>query len=161
MPNAGPAAIAIALDDQTSLCWDAGGSRLRYAWTGGFIDGYPYWKGNGSNQAKIVGKLRYTEKEPLFAGPAKFLGYEVKASLPVFRYFVGAQNISETFEALPKGAGFKRSFTLSPAPSAPLILNFPADAKIKTTSDAGTWEKTKLTLTPAQAAKFTLTHLFQ
>jgi cytochrome c551/c552 len=161
MPNAGPAAIAVALDDQTSLCWDAGSSRLRYAWTGGFIDGFPYWQGNGGNQAKIVGKIRYTEKEPLFAGTPKFLGYDVKAGLPVFHYTIGAQTISESYEALPKAVGFKRSFTLSPAPTAPLVLEFPAGAKVKTTSDAGTWDQTTLTLTPAQAAKFTLTHLFQ
>ena len=42
MPDASPASIAVALDDTNSLCWDAGTCRLRYAWTGGFIDGFPY-----------------------------------------------------------------------------------------------------------------------
>ncbi|RYD26721.1 MAG: cytochrome c, partial [Verrucomicrobiaceae bacterium] len=74
LPDAGPAAIAIALDDQTSLCWDAGACRLRYAWTGGFLDGYPYWKGNGSSMAKIKGTIRYREPAPLLNGAAKFYG---------------------------------------------------------------------------------------
>ncbi|HVJ47206.1 MAG TPA: c-type cytochrome, partial [Luteolibacter sp.] len=58
LPNSGPAAIAIALDDKVSLCWDAGECRLRYAWTGGFIDGYAYWKGNGSSLGQIKGTIQ-------------------------------------------------------------------------------------------------------
>ncbi len=161
LPNSGPANIAIALDDKVSLAWDAGACRLRYAWTGGFIDGYPYWKGNGSSQAKIVGKTRYTETEPLFAQPVKFHGYEVKNSLPIFHYSSGSQEITETFESISGGEGFKRHFTLATPPGAPITLKFPANAETKTTSDVGTWTKNILTLTPAQATKFTLTHTFQ
>lgn len=159
LPNAGPAAIAIALDDKTSLCWDAGECRLRYAWTGGFIDGYAYWKGNGSSQAKISGKVRYTESDAIFSGLPKFKGYEIANGLPVFHYSAGAQNITETFGPAPDG--FTRKITISPAPSAPLVLEFPADAKAEITSDAGTWKKTQLTLAPGEAASFTLTFRFQ
>ncbi len=97
MPDAGPAAIAIALDDDTSLCWDAGTSRLRYSWTGGFIDGFPYWKGNGSSLANVVGKVKYTEEESPFEalGERKFLGYKVESGLPTFRYSAGGAKITE------------------------------------------------------------------
>ncbi|MGY8644435.1 MAG: plastocyanin/azurin family copper-binding protein [Verrucomicrobiales bacterium] len=37
-PDAGPAAIAVALPEELNVCWDAGNCRLRYAWSGGFID---------------------------------------------------------------------------------------------------------------------------
>lgn len=119
LPNAGPAAIAIALDDQVSLCWDAGECRFRYAWTGGFIDGYPYWKGNGSSVAQIKGKVRYTETTPLFPGTPSFKGYEIKNKLPVFHYTIGGIEISETFEALPDGKGFKRHITSTSKPAVP------------------------------------------
>jgi cytochrome c551/c552 len=159
LPNAGPAAIAIALDDQTSLCWDAGACRLRYAWTGGFLEGFPYWKGNGSSMAKIKGTVRYTEPAPLFDGKARFHGYEMEDSLPVFRYTIGERSITERFT--PEAGGFKRHLTLSPAPSSPLTLEFPQEKSVNITSDAGKWDESRLTLSPSESASFTLTFRFQ
>lgn len=119
LPDSGPASIAIALDKDVSLCWDAGECRLRYAWTGGFIDGYTYWKGNGSSMAKISGKVRHTEDAPLFKGTPVFHGYEIKNGLPVFRYTVAGTEVAESFEALPAGKGFVRRFTTKLEASAP------------------------------------------
>ena len=59
-----PAAIAVALPGKVSYCFDAAECRLRYAWTGGFIDGSPYWKGNGSSQAAVTGEIVYRETAP-------------------------------------------------------------------------------------------------
>ena len=154
LPDAGPAAIGVALDDKTSLCWDAGPCRLRYAWTGGFIDGFPYWKANGSAQAKIVGTIRYTETAPLFPGTPEFTGYQIASGLPVFRYLIGSQSITETYTALVGGTGIDRTFTFSPGTS--LGLKLPARA----TCDTGVLKDGKLMLTPAQSARFTLTHRF-
>jgi len=47
MPDAGPAAVAIALVGSQNVCWDAGQCRLRYAWQGSFIDASENWAGNG------------------------------------------------------------------------------------------------------------------
>ncbi len=159
MPNAGPAAIAVALDYGTSLCWDAGSCRLRYVWTGGFIDGYPYWQGNGSSVAKLVGTVSYVEEKSPFPGDGetKFLGYTVKGGLPVFKYRIGSSTVTESYAPVAKGTGFVRSFTVSPAPTAPLVLEFPSDGKADITSDKGRIEGSKLTLAPADAAAFTLT----
>ena len=159
MPDAGPAAIAVALDYGTSLCWDAGSCRLRYSWTGGFIDGYPYWRANGSSVAKLNGSIGYVEEKSPFAdaGERKFLGYSVKAGLPIFRYKVGVATVTEGYSPVEKGKGFVRSFSVSPAPDAPLVLNFSNDENAKITSDTGVLDGTKLTLTPAEASKFTLT----
>ena len=159
MPNAGPAAIAVALDYGTSLCWDAGSCRLRYAWTGGFIDGFPYWQGNGSSVAKLVGTVAYVEEKSPFPGnsEAKFLGYSMKGSLPVFKYRIGSATVTEAYAPVAKGKGFVRSFTVSPAPSAPLVLEFPSDGKAQITSDKGSMAGSKLTIPAADAASFTLT----
>ncbi len=160
MPNAGPAAIAVALDDTTSFCWDAGECRLRYVWTGGFIDGYPYWKNNGSSQAKITGTVRYTEPLALIPGQPKFHGYQIQNGLPTFRYALGTQEITETFTATADKSTITRTFSISPPPIAPLVLKLPM-SKFKITCDTGTLTQNQLTLTPEQAARFTLTHRLQ
>lgn len=159
MPNAGPAAIAVALDSGTSLCWDAGTCRLRYAWTGGFIDGFPYWQGNGSSAAKLVGTVSYVEEKSPFpdATEPKFLGYSVKGGLPLFRYRMGSATITEAYFPVAGGKGFVRSFTVSPAPMAPLVLQFSSEGNASITSDKGAMDGNKLTLTPGEASKFALT----
>ena len=159
MPDAGPAAIAVALDGDTSVCWDAGTSRFRYAWTGGFIDGYPYWKRNGDGLAKIEGEIRYLENsspfEPL--GERKFLGYKMEAGLPVFRYTVAGLEITEKPSAKQGGDGFTRAFTVTPAPAKRLILDFSSTQDVQYTSDKGSWSKNILTLDPKDASEFTVT----
>ena len=159
MPNASPAAIAVALDQNTSLCWDAGVCRLRYAWTGGFIDGFPYWKSNGSSVAAIVGTVKYTEEKSPFGETknAKFLGYSMKDKLPIFIYAVGTQMVTERFAPLKESSGFQRTFTVTPTPSSALVLNFTKQDGVTITSDKGTLEGTKLTIAPADAATFTIT----
>ncbi len=174
LPDAGPAAIAVALDETTSLCWDAGEGRLRYAWTGGFIDGYPYWKGKGNSLAKIKGTIRHIQPHRFFSSAAPvFHGYDIVEGLPVFRYTVDGRGtgllafpqceVAESFRALPGGAGFEQRFVLTPKPddSFFLTLTFAEDPKAETTSNKGRWEKNKLTLTPDEAADFTLTHKFR
>ncbi len=163
MPNAGPAAIAVALDEQVSLCWDAGECRFRYAWSGGFIDGFPYWQGNGSSLAKIVGTVRYTEKASPFQnmGEVQFSGYREEKGLPILRYQVGDKKITETFAALPNAAGFSRTFTIHPTPSADLVLDFSTEDKVDFGSDKGTWSGSKLTLKAADAAVFTVNFSFK
>lgn len=158
MPDAGPAAIAVALDQTMSLCWDAGQCRLRYSWNGGFIDGYPYWQGNGSSLAKVLGNIRYVESSSPFSdlGEPKFSGYRIEKGLPVFKYRLGNCRITESFSAIANGGGFNRSFTMTPESSAPVVLNFPSDQKVAYTSDKGKWVGSKLELTAAEASAFTI-----
>lgn len=157
MPDASPASIAVALDDINSLCWDAGSSRLRYAWTGGFIDGFPYWKGNGNGLAKLLGPVRYTEATSPFGAGAevKFLGYRLEGGLPVFRYTVAGRMVTESYAPVAEGMGFVRSFTV--VTPEPLFLDFPEQSGVTVVADKGRLEGGKLALTPAEAAAFTLT----
>ncbi len=157
MPNASPASIAVALNDTNSLCWDAASCRFRYAWTGGFIDGFPYWQGNGSSLAKILGPVRYTEQASPFGkdAPVKFHGYKVKAGLPTFRYSVGESSVTESYSPISEGMGFVRSFTVTT--TAPIVLDFPEQSGVSITTNKGSLEGGKLTLSPAEAAAFTLT----
>ena len=157
MPNASPASIAVALDAKNSLCWDAGTCRLRYAWTGGFIDGFPYWQGNGSSLAKITGTVKYTEAASPFGKDTgvKFLGYNVQGGLPVFRYKVGERMVTEAYSPVGEGEGFVRSFKVTT--TTPLDLDFPEQSGVSITTDKSKLVGGNLTLTPAEAAAFKLT----
>ncbi|MBK8505070.1 MAG: hypothetical protein IPL46_24420 [Saprospiraceae bacterium] len=52
MPDTGPAAIAVCLPHEINYCWDAGSCRLRYAWSGEFLDLMDYWTVKGELHAK-------------------------------------------------------------------------------------------------------------
>jgi cytochrome c551/c552 len=119
MPDASPAAIAVALPGDLSYCFDASECRLRYVWKGGFIDGVPYWKANGSSLAKLDGEVVYREKQspwvvisPSPPLPPEFLGYRVdKDGLPTFRYRIfSGTTIEETIRPLQDGKGITRHF---------------------------------------------------
>ena len=156
LPDASPAAIAVALPGDLSYCFDAAECRLRYVWKGGFINGFSYWKGNGSELARIDGQVVY--REPAFpltweadpsAPPPKFLGYRVdKNGLPSFRYRRDGITWTETIEPLSDGSGLERHFKSDT--SVPLTLATPAKNSL-TSSTGGK------TLSPEQAKSFTLT----
>ena len=102
MPDSGPASIAVALPGGENYCWDAGECRLRYAWSGDFLDAGAHWKGSGKEMPVIPGSPWWTAKEGsnlLHAGgssaPVKFLGYTMKDGLPEFHYRRGDAEVFE------------------------------------------------------------------
>jgi cytochrome c551/c552 len=103
LPFSSPASVAITLDGEHSLCWDTLSCRLRYVWKGGFIDGYPYWRGNGGQVAKIVGGIYYQAPLGLAASmkladssaKPRYEGYKVINGLPEFQYSIGKVKVSE------------------------------------------------------------------
>ena len=154
LPEASPAAIAVALPGDLSFCFDASECRLRYVWKGGFIDAWSYWKGNGSSLAKLDGEVIYRESRfPLtwpLAGeelPPKFLGYGVgKDGLPTFRYQRGGVTWKETIKPLSDGTGIERVFEIDPGKAMTV-----AAEKATVTSSTGGND------IPASTKSFTLT----
>ncbi|MDA1007333.1 MAG: cytochrome c, partial [Verrucomicrobia bacterium] len=164
MPDAGPAAIAVAVDHTYSYCWDAGTCRLRYLWRDGFIDGYPVWKANGNDLPNVVGTKILTEPDSPLAqlsggAPPKFLGYKLKDGLPTFRYRLGKTTVTERLTAAD--GTLQRHFTLDPPPAKDLLLPLANEKGVTWTYHKGTPGKGalegSLTLSPAEAAAFTLT----
>ncbi len=105
LPDTSPASIAVTIDGNHSLCWDTVSCRLRYIWIGGFIDGFPYWKSNGSSVAKLTGKVYYRSLPKLNSGfvsqndeEPKFNGYNIIDSLPVFSYSIGSIEVTEAIQ---------------------------------------------------------------
>ena len=109
LPNAGPAAIGVALPGAQNVCFDAGECRLRYAWRGPFIDATLYWQGKGSDLADLSAEPWWVSSGfPLKIGgselgPLKFLGYRLVEGVPEFHYRAGEHEIYETVVAQSDG----------------------------------------------------------
>ncbi|MEM7600675.1 MAG: plastocyanin/azurin family copper-binding protein, partial [Verrucomicrobiota bacterium] len=106
MPQAGPAAIAVALPHDFNYCWDAGNGRLRYLWTGDFLDATGVWRGNGNALGKVLGEEIW-ESHPgetvygiqLGGSAAKdyrYEGYDLIDGIPLYHYQIDGTKITET-----------------------------------------------------------------
>lgn len=125
MPDAGPAAIAVALAGNQNYCWDAGECRLRYAWQGDFVDAAENWAGNGSVLAKVPAPCWWRSgpgEFPLrFGDPSsprpelKFLGYDASADGPVFHFRADGHDIREQILPRKDGPGLLLRFQVSTA----------------------------------------------
>lgn len=164
LPESGPASIAVALPGDQSYDFDAGVSYLRYAWSGGFVDNFPHWKGNGNAFAEVIGKVWYrsTVFFPWRVGASdslpevRFKGYRlVDGGYPEFHYTVGGADVRELVKPRPGGPGLVRSFQIT----TDQPLRFITDPKggVRFAASAGAMQGEILTLTPEQARSFTLT----
>ena len=116
-----PRSIAVGFPGLNSFVFDAELCRLRYAWSGDFLDVKPVWADRGGNPAKILGKRYFTapkvspvrvdrEKEPKVA----FLGYTLVQGVPVFRYKIDDVTVTERITPLRGDRmGLVRRFTVS------------------------------------------------
>ena len=108
MPEATPAAIAVGLPGDVSYCFDAGESRLLYAWRGGFVDLGPtlYQKTNKATglteTAHLVGDVFYRQTEfPIRVGDPervpqrRFKGYRMVDGAPEMRYQADGVDVYE------------------------------------------------------------------
>ena len=99
MPEATPAAIAVGLPGEVSYCFDAGESRLLYAWSGGFVDLGPtlYQKRNPetglTETAHLVGDVFYRQTafpirigDPERIPQRRFRGYRMVDGAPELHY---------------------------------------------------------------------------
>ena len=138
MPEAGPAAIAVAVNDEFHYCWDAGECRLRYIWKGDFIDGWSVWKGNGNGLAAIEGDVLLREDtSPLGdllsqqENPPEFLGYSISDGLPSFRWKTGGFVVEETIRPDAGGKALARTFAIkSEKGDYPITLKFNSSEKL-------------------------------
>ena len=88
--------IAVGLPGGVSYVFDAEQCRVRYAWSGDFLDVAKVWTGRGGGQATVLGKKFYTAPTgfPLRVGnpdsePAvKFRGYRLVDKFPEFSFEV-------------------------------------------------------------------------
>ncbi len=162
MPDAGPAAIAVALPGKVNYCWDAGECRFRYVWIGECVDNTPYWKGNGNGLAKLLGPVAYrapsgaalrlqAERDPV----VRFQGYRLIQGLPEFTYTIDGIAVRERISASPTGDGLIFAFTVDT--DQPLTYRVDPAQNAAFTSSVGAFSAGVLRL-PAKAGRsFTIT----
>jgi azurin len=164
MPDCGPAAIAVGLpgaDGGQSYVFDAGQCRLRYAWSGGFVDNTEQWDGKGQRLTKIVGEIYYRDTGPFpwrvgqkTALPT-FKGYRLVNRYPEFWYALNGVEIHELVKSLPGGRGLVRTFTLGPT-KQPVTFIASAQPGIRLKPSVGRFQNGELIL-PVGTRQFTLT----
>jgi|GEM_PF-1386602 len=133
MPNSGPASIGVALPGTQNYCFDSAECRVRYAWSGLFMDGSQYWRGSGKELAELgdapwwtseAFPLRFKDRE-LKAADFKFLGYSLKGEFPEFHFKVGPQEVFESVQ--PSGNGILLKFRL-PGISSNVVVRMDSSA---------------------------------
>lgn len=156
LPNTGPASIAVALPGTLNYCFDAGDCRLRYVWSGPFVDGSRQWKGSGKDMSELGDDPWWVSQSfPLrFGGgkeaenqEVKFLGYVLKDGLPEFHYRVEKQEVYELIR--PADSGLELHFRL---PNARRKVTFVLDDKAVWKSPQAVQKKGLLEV-PADKAK--------
>ena len=159
MPDAGPAAIAVALPGGQNFCWDAGACRLRYAWKGGFVEPTKHFRSKGQPLASLLGERWWTalpefplELEGKPPAHVRFRGYSLTRGIPTFEYEIDGQPVHETIDSLPDG-GIRRAFDL-PGIARTLTVVPGEAAGVRVTSSTGTIEAGRLELTADQARRF-------
>ena len=164
MPDCGPAAIAVGLpgdDGGQSYVFDAGQCRLRYAWSGGFVDNTEQWDGKGQLFTKVVGDIYFRDNNefPWRIGnatpKAQFKGYQLINRYPEFRYTINGIAIRERIKSVAKGRGLVRTFSISPT-KQPISFAAKAQPGIRIRSSVGRFQDGVLQL-PAGTNQFTLT----
>ena len=157
MPEATPAAIAVGMPDGISYCFDAGESRLRYAWLGGFVDmsGTLHKKVDENKltpTAKLIGEIFYRSDEfPIRIGtldhiPARqFRGYRLIEGYPQFHYQVDGIDVYERIVPAKSKKGLTREFTIGRV-DRPMWLLAGRTAGLAVSSTTGQFQDGKLSL---------------
>ena len=114
--------IAIGLPGGQSFVFDAENCRLRYAWSGDFLDVQAVWSGRGGGLAKILGARYYTapDAQPLRLGTAdtvpqtvRFRGYRLVNNAPELHYELDGITVKERITVATGGKGLTRAFELA------------------------------------------------
>ncbi|MGE9271354.1 MAG: c-type cytochrome [Verrucomicrobiales bacterium] len=159
MEDASPAAVAVAVDETYSFCWDPAHCRLRYVWRDGFIAPSNFWAGKGFGYVKRDGThlIRETESplsQLMKDGEMSYLGYRLENRVPTFRYEIGSTSVTERLEV--SGGKLTRRFTLKPPLDVALHVPLADEGGVSWTSADGEIAAGTLTLTPESTAAFTL-----
>jgi mono/diheme cytochrome c family protein len=94
LPDSSPRSIAVGFPDGLSYVFDADACRIRYAWSGEFLNVKPTWHGRGALPPQLRGEKFFVAPEvvPWRMGNAsnapevRFRGYGLREKMPEFRF---------------------------------------------------------------------------
>jgi len=162
--------IAVGFPGGLSCVFDAEACRLRYVWTGGFLDVEPLWTGRGGGNAKTVGQRIFTAPNsfPLRVGAADaepklvaFKGYQlVKSPLGAveaveFRFEMDGTPVKQTLARARGGSSLEMRFDLGNLTND--VWFAAADSeRARVTSPDGDFKNGRLAIRAARPTKFTV-----
>jgi azurin len=157
MPNSGPASIAVALPGTQNYCFDTVECRVRYAWSGIFMDGSQYWRGPGKELGELGDSpwwrpnafpIKFGKKN-IANTDLKFLGYTVSPEGPEFHFQAGKQDIFE--KVVSDADGILLKFRLPGVKESVVVLT---DSEANWQSQEGTTSKNGIAIPAKKAAAF-------
>ncbi|HUF63301.1 MAG TPA: plastocyanin/azurin family copper-binding protein [Verrucomicrobiales bacterium] len=164
LPDAGPAAVAVALRGVAlNVCWDAGTCSLRYVWEGAFLDCGKHWNSKGQPRAELLGEViwKTADGSRIRAGSGldppevRFRGYELIAGEPQFHYEIDGVAIRETLAGDLETGGLRRTFSIE-KPGGPIWLGLPETAGFRREASAGQWNEKGLSVPEQNAETFSV-----
>ncbi|MEI6871630.1 MAG: plastocyanin/azurin family copper-binding protein [Verrucomicrobiota bacterium] len=159
MQNASPAAIGVALPGDQNYCFDSVECRVRYVWSGIFMDGSMYWRGSGKESGELGDVPWWTSgafplkfgAEEIKSKDFKFLGYTLKEQGPEFHFQVGKQEVFES--VVPSGKGVELKFRL---PEIHSEVQVRTDSEALWTCPQGVASKSGFRIPAAKAREFSV-----
>jgi mono/diheme cytochrome c family protein len=127
--------IAVGLPGGVSYCFDAESCRLRFAWSGEFLDMTPVWAGRGGMPPRLRGPKFFTAPGlfPLRTGPQpvapKFRGHAIVNGLPEFYFNLGDIAVTQRI-AMEAGGGLVCTFDLR-GMNGDLSCHVPPNARLR------------------------------
>ena len=152
MPEATPAAIAVGLPGGVSYCFDAGSSRLLYAWRGQFLDlEATLHKKTGDDgftlTPQIPGQRFFRSARFPFRmadsgriPETRFRGYRMRDGVPEFHYSVGGAEVYERIRPTTPADGFRWEFRIEQVQD-PLRFDAGGEGPVRITASRGTVEE--------------------
>ncbi|MFC7337302.1 c-type cytochrome [Haloferula chungangensis] len=156
MPDSSPASIVVALPDGLALCWDTAICQFRYAWKGDHTAARGSRKIAGLRAKPFIRATTENFFTKLGNTTPDYRGYRLVEGYPEFDYSMGGVEIRELVRKARHAQAIERHFTTTGATNG-LVLDLTHEGPGRITCDKGSIRDNKLTLTPAEAAAFTLT----
>jgi hypothetical protein len=164
MPDSPPRSIAVGLPGGQAYCFDAQNGRLRYVWSGEFVDMKPVWANRGGERAIPLGARWFTPPDlaPLRVGnpdtepSVKFKGHRLEQKVPVMLYEVNGVPVAEKITAVAEGKGIVREFQLGETKEDVWFLAPPV-AGVKVACSAGALTNGRVKIPGGKPARFTVT----
>ncbi|HEY6167427.1 MAG TPA: c-type cytochrome [Verrucomicrobiae bacterium] len=164
LPNSHPRSIAVGLPGGQAFCFDAAFCRLRYAWSGGFLDMKQVWATRSAEMAVPLGGVWYAAADttPLRIGKPdaeakpKFRGYKLVKKVPVFLYDLDGAQVSEKVTATPDSKGLVREFEVTGAKGDVWFVSGEG-SRVRFSSSSGAFANGRLKAGSGVSVKFQVT----
>lgn len=147
--------IAVGLPGGVNYVFDAEQCRVRYAWSGEFLDVTKVWTGRGGGQAAVLGKKFFTAPDghPLRIGnpdlepTVKFRGYRLVNKFPEFDFEVNGVPVRQRVRKATAADSLDWEFELGETRETVWLLT-PKGMSTTFASGIGESEKGRLRLAP-------------